>query len=82
MPFAKKPSRTKPVKVKKGLTLYRRRKNDWKVDYPHDAWTGKYKRYGYGSLINLINLIYYLDRGYSIEKADKLAFRKTRRRKQ
>ena len=31
----------KPIKTKKGLVLYYGGKDQWKVDYPDDEWTGK-----------------------------------------
>jgi hypothetical protein len=74
MPLAGKPSRTKPLKTKKGLTLYYRGKDRWEVDYPEDAWSGKGKRYGRASTIRVMTLIYYLAKNYPIEKADRLAF--------
>ncbi|MGA2239945.1 MAG: hypothetical protein ABSG74_12105 [Candidatus Bathyarchaeia archaeon] len=54
--------------------MYYRGDDHWEVDYPKDEWSGEGKRYGSATTIKVMNLIYYLANGKTIEEADRLAF--------
>jgi len=74
MPFAGDPSRSEPLKTRKGLVLHYDGNDQWKVDYPEDESTRKDKRIGGATTIKVMALIYYLARGHTISEADRLAF--------
>jgi len=73
--------REKPLRTKRGIVLYHGRGDNWYLEYPSGRWTG---RYGGATTIRVMNFIYYLSKGKSIDEADRLAFvvpRKRRTRK-
>ncbi|MCP8313792.1 MAG: hypothetical protein H3Z53_05405 [archaeon] len=64
-----KTEREKPIKTKKGIILYKGKGDNWYIEYPDGD-----KRYGGATTIRVMNLIYYLSKGKSIDEADRLAF--------
>lgn len=67
--------REKPIKTKKGLILYNKG-DQWWVKYPDGD-----ERHGGANTIRVMNLIYYLGQGKSLEEADELAFGRIIKRK-
>jgi len=61
--------REKAVRTRKGIILYHAGRDKWYLSYP----TGV-DRIGGATTIRVMNFIYYLSKGKTIEEADHLAF--------
>lgn len=70
--------REKPLRTKKGIVLYHGRGDNWYLEYPSGKRTG---RFGGATTIRVMNFIYYLSKGKSIDEADHLAFVAPRKRR-
>jgi hypothetical protein len=64
-----KEKREQPIKTKKGIILYNKGGDKWWIEYPDGD-----RRYGGATTIRVMNLIYHIGQGKSIDKADELAF--------
>ena len=68
--------REKAIKSKKGIILYSKGTDKWWLQYPDGS-----KRWGGATTIRVMNFIYYISKGKSIDEADRLAFKVVKRKR-
>jgi hypothetical protein len=68
--------REEPIRTRKGIILWRGRRDNWYLSYPTGGG-----RIGGANTIRVMNFIYHLSKGKSIKEADRLAFVTPRKRR-